>query len=153
MSKHLARFNNTMHWDSVLHWVSKLSFHLSFSSDIIPRTFLLFTWSIVWLLNSMCGFSENCLSFLLEAISNNSLFLTFTVNLFVSSQLLIPHRSLFIFVSTSAGNTPALDMFVSSANVEACVWLWQFGRDFIQSENSICSRLDPWGTQHVILFS
>ena len=100
----------------------------------------------------MFGFSVNCVSFLLVAISINSVFFALRVNLFVSSQEFTLCKSLLILFSISGNEEPKVDIFVSSANMEAWVCLRQFGRSLIYNVKSNGRKLDPCGIPHAILF-
>ena len=100
----------------------------------------------------MFGFSVNCVSFLLEAININSVFFALGVNLFVSSQEFTLCKSLLILFSISGNEEPKVDIFVSSASMEAWVCLRQFGRSLIYNVKSNGPKLDPCGIPHVIKF-
>jgi hypothetical protein len=63
------------------------------------------------------------------------------------------YKSLFSFTSMSAGELPMLDIFVSSANIDASVCSRQLGRSFIYNENNNGPKFDPCGTPHLIFFS
>ena len=99
----------------------------------------------------MFGFSVNCVSFLLEAININSVFFALRVKLFVSSQEFTLSKSLLILFSISGNEEPKVDIFVSSADMEAWVCLRQLGRSLIYNVKSSGPKLDPCGIPLVIL--
>jgi hypothetical protein len=153
LTNRLARLNKAMLLDSFLHWRSLCLCHLSSSSKVISSTFYWLTCLMLWLPISIHGSYENCFNFRLEAISINSVFLTFKVSLFAINQLLTLYKSLFSFTSMSAGELPMLDIFVSSANIDASVCSRQLGRSSIYNENNNGPQFDPRGTPQLIFFS
>ena len=74
------------------------------------------------------------------------------VNLFVSSHEFTLCKSLLILFSISGNEEPKVDIFVSSANMEAWVCLRQFGRSLMYNVKSNGPKLDSRGIPHVILF-
>ena len=132
-----------------MHSLSTCSVHFSSLSIVIPKIFLRLTCVIVDPFICIRRFVRNWLSFPFEAISLNSVLPVFKVNLLAYNQSLTWDRSVFNLRSISAGVFPAQDRFVSSANMEACVYLRHIGRSFIYGENSKGPKLEPCGTPHL----
>jgi hypothetical protein len=119
-----ALFKRAIDWDTFLHCASLCicSFHFNCSSIMTPRTFLLETCCIIWLPITISGLLEDCCSLYLEPTSMHSVFSWFNVNLLAISHFCTFSKSVLILFSISVDDLPWQDKFVSSANIEACVF-------------------------------
>ena len=103
---------------------------------------------------SIWSFSGIWFNFLFQAISINSVFLVFNVNLLTSSHFLTLRKSEFNLYSISAVDTLQNTLSLCRLQLHLCLSICsrQFGKLFMYIENSNGPRLDPCGTPHWIAF-